>query len=962
MSPVNVVGINNSVQKDSKKQIRWRRVYKACTNCHTKKVKCDLGPLENPHPPPCNKCKREGKECVFGETKRRNRRKPTISDISKIPNISLETKDIQLLNHQRTGDRDNLEDVTLLVKAKDILPKSNENPNWKVNFANMRNALEFLAKAAGQAADEGSSHSETSTPTTKSNTVTPISNPSTLGNLTVKASTFDAYPLEHNPKFPETDLLIEQVIQRRSKPKTRLTDYDYIGPSKMISENEAIQLINAYFLTMDPFFPFVPLQLHDPDELARYPILLCTILTIASRYHKFSELGEYNGVNNKRHIDIHEKLWVYCQKMISQTVWAEASTRSVGTVLAFLLFSEWNPRAIHWKWADYANNPKMTDFSTSDTGVNDYLKVGQRATGFGAIRRSDRMAWMLTGTSLRIAQDMGFMQSNCNVFVGTHISETFHAMNVNQRSSLNESLNDMFYYKENIGVATVNENKYSLKNEKFYLENIFEDEEERNHWLKIIEKYERSNNKIPFFTEQQRTFLNDEFTLYYSNRDTTSYLNDEAYSSAMTLPSPLHYSKSNKAKIELIRILATAYKTIYSGNANQKLSSMNQSHNLALLDIFTPLLRNWALAFGRLLEPCNNIEPLNLSERGTKSSIFKYRNLIEGESFICDYYYCQLYIFSLALQVGLDSVALSVNEMTKSSKYITLAYESAKEYILSTERVHKIRMLKYMPVRWLTRLVRSTAFLVKCYLAVTGNDANPATEINTIFKLGGTSPNKILDVIHQAAILLGETAPDELHLCSRYSSILLCFCNEMEEVNKKKKENMPYDILDQLAKFQENLHMNSKTSKIGTESLDDQSTARTENTSRLLHRQQQDISDSHLSERNMNKNTMVETDSEISNSMNNILSRPHVDTMNINPISIVPSVQDKEDISTSAEVMESPGPMGGVSYADEFLDWFSTSADLGLEFVESWTEMLEQRYLKDPTDNRDYNNNNMNLT
>ena len=41
--------------------------------CRKRKVKCDLGSPDDPHEPPCAKCKREHKECVFSETRRKRR-------------------------------------------------------------------------------------------------------------------------------------------------------------------------------------------------------------------------------------------------------------------------------------------------------------------------------------------------------------------------------------------------------------------------------------------------------------------------------------------------------------------------------------------------------------------------------------------------------------------------------------------------------------------------------------------------------------------------------------------------------------------------------------------------------------------------------------------------------------------------------------------------------------------------
>ncbi|GME71786.1 unnamed protein product [Ambrosiozyma monospora] len=52
------------------RKTKFKRNYLACLNCRTRKVKCDLGNVDNPHDPPCARCKRERKECVFVESKR----------------------------------------------------------------------------------------------------------------------------------------------------------------------------------------------------------------------------------------------------------------------------------------------------------------------------------------------------------------------------------------------------------------------------------------------------------------------------------------------------------------------------------------------------------------------------------------------------------------------------------------------------------------------------------------------------------------------------------------------------------------------------------------------------------------------------------------------------------------------------------------------------------------------------
>ena len=49
------------------------RTYQACIPCRRRKVRCDLGPVDNPHDPPCVRCRRESKECFFSATRRKRK-------------------------------------------------------------------------------------------------------------------------------------------------------------------------------------------------------------------------------------------------------------------------------------------------------------------------------------------------------------------------------------------------------------------------------------------------------------------------------------------------------------------------------------------------------------------------------------------------------------------------------------------------------------------------------------------------------------------------------------------------------------------------------------------------------------------------------------------------------------------------------------------------------------------------
>lgn len=58
-----------------------KRVYQACIPCRRRKVRCDLGSVDNPHDPPCVRCRRESKECFFSATRRKRKNDDEGSDV-----------------------------------------------------------------------------------------------------------------------------------------------------------------------------------------------------------------------------------------------------------------------------------------------------------------------------------------------------------------------------------------------------------------------------------------------------------------------------------------------------------------------------------------------------------------------------------------------------------------------------------------------------------------------------------------------------------------------------------------------------------------------------------------------------------------------------------------------------------------------------------------------------------------
>lgn len=857
---------------------QFKRSYKACLNCRTRKIKCDLGSPNNPMDPPCARCRRERKDCVFVESRRgvSGKKKKDGETTNSKASQSRESSvaiEFNIANESHERYRANNIQSNPRFAQPNPEPKSIINSYSKIPLRNnssevstMQGALLFLANAAGDMAKAddrdrlnggdrqrkfAEEYERRKGNSGRNGKHLNINNDTANGNFMLRSDSKDSapngsprisspYTTEHSP------LLIPPVRSYSDiepiVPTTSLSYFDYIGEGKLLSEDEAIELVDFFFNYMHPFYPYIPPDLHDAKTLTGYPILLVTILTIASRYkpvnvgndssdYMSASTGEGSEILGRR-LETHEKLWIYSQKLVSQTVWAEASTRSIGTVYSFLLFTEWNPRAIHWRWNDYANSGM--DSNSSDIGSSNNFKSGSAAAdsgdvktgeresqadknssrnkqndedslaGLGALRRSSRMAWLLIGTAIRLAQDMGFMENSSRVFVAAHISETTTAMSVGQRSMLAQSLTEI---------------------------NLNDD-------ASFEESYQ---------VEDDMVLKGDEEALRLKT-DTT-----------------LKFTPLQRANVELLKITSLAYETLYSGKS---FASSDQKQRLAILSILSPLLESWEAKYRKWLNQYDskflrssshllkNAAKLNKIEKAEVNKV------VDHESLRFDYFYAQLYIYSLALfsdsaQHSTSKKNLSIEELSKAAKYTGLAFQAAKEILATATRIHKLKVLRFMPVRWVTRIVRSVAFVVKCYMTLTSN-IKSNTYTSTIVGLSVIPIDDIIQTIQKAAITLREASPDELHLCTRYSTILMYLCSEMRasaaaaannsmvkkssdvvepkaNLNNQKSKDEPVSITEN--RFQPNTSSSSTAQGIsenqGTESYNDFSQYGTSNYQRV---------------------------------------------------------------------------------------------------------------------------------
>lgn len=427
--------------------------------------------------------------------------------------------------------------------------------------------------------------------------------------------------------------------------------------------------------------------------------------------------------------------------------------------------------------------------------------MGGRNQWPGATRRSYRMAWMLIGSAVRLAQDMGFMELSPKTFLATHIAEINSVMNISRRSMLAHSLSELDLDDDDDDDDLGEESDGSETDD--HGESFFEEE--------TTGKKKRRYQAADDDNDNDHIFINmNEKELHDSSMETTT----------------MKFTPMQRAKIELLQIMSLGHESLYGYKA--QLGSLSQRQNLSILNILSPILKNWGKKYKRFLvvsKPKSiNLSTLQQHLLNPSSRVAnELREIIDRESLIFEYNYTKLYIYSLALSPspqsdkknatkGFDNANtkkrsrfnLKLDEISKAAVFIEQAYTAANEMLNSVQRIHKFRMLKYMPVRWLTRIVRAIAFVVKCYLTITAHNRttghNNATKVSiansfdgydsTVLSLSLISIDEIVVTIQKAAITLRDCSPDELHLCTRYSNILMYLCSDMKSKMKNSRENI----------------------------------------------------------------------------------------------------------------------------------------------------------------------------
>jgi hypothetical protein len=422
----------------SKKRIHpedFKRAYKACINCRQRKAKCILGtgPDGGELKPPCQRCKREMRECVFrSERSWVKRRKPgeaaregeeedePIRDrpqSNPVPNVqpspshrsSISTHGFTPGTSPHVNGTNRAEfqsphghlrrisssqpDLAHSV-MRTVVSSGSDALNLLFEAAHHRDAIDSQEQSGSQAYE------------------TPRSGPSGYDNGVPSSPfhTFRAQPVQMSTPSPET---------LKIWTSCRFVQMGWF------SAHEAVTYVDLFFKNCSPLSPILgEFYSHHENHytlIALDPFLCTTILMISSRYNILPGVG-----GASRGYFVHDRLWEQCQRfimkiMLGQVKPSKAQSRTIGSIEALLLLSEWHPRALHFPTAADGWDCELMIGANNTTEEGAKLLEGDVTSNrwledvIEPAKRSDRMSWMLMGCALSLAQELGLFEDNARI-------------------------------------------------------------------------------------------------------------------------------------------------------------------------------------------------------------------------------------------------------------------------------------------------------------------------------------------------------------------------------------------------------------------------------------------------------------------------------------------------------------------------------------------------------------------
>ncbi|KAL4930921.1 transcription factor domain-containing protein [Aspergillus undulatus] len=359
-------------------QYTFQRAYKACIACRNRKVKCEAEP--DPHRP-CKRCRKMRLECRFSAKQPWSRTK------GDEENGTTEA----VGGHGQIGDRNGSSAsghggrATVDNKESPLTTTSSgledggciSTTVLQKQVASGNDALDILFTAAAQAGPGGRAGVHQST-------------------AEEMASPFDVRSKENVLKIWEGCRFVKMG---------------------WFSAEEALLYTDWFFQNLVPATTPILTDFFASHHkhywlITQEPVLCCTILMIAARYHT---LPGPSGTS--RGFYIHNRLWQHCQHlilriMLGQEKLSKAKTRHLSSIEALLLLSEWYPLALHFPLESdgWDSDWMLTTLTMRDPppySQESPMQDRWREDVVEPTKRLDRMSWMLVSSALALAHELG---------------------------------------------------------------------------------------------------------------------------------------------------------------------------------------------------------------------------------------------------------------------------------------------------------------------------------------------------------------------------------------------------------------------------------------------------------------------------------------------------------------------------------------------------------------------------
>ncbi|KAK0104577.1 hypothetical protein ONS95_004863 [Cadophora gregata] len=432
---------------------RKRRVYQACEPCRIRKAKCDRGSDDDPRPPPCARCKRESiqSQCVLAS--KRNKRdiglpdkfqsrehtqyasttnaqqlagmngEEVLRDISAGPAASEsgDFVDSPFANGTSPGEGQINQANSPYSHRSHRSQRSTENAGGRRYPSGSRrnltdNVIHTLVSKPNDALAllfEAAERQDPSALNSRGQSLEPSQNLQRNTDNSLAHGETGSNPTGHANAIPTPHSTVTSPAQALTDPSNEMIElwkkYRFVREG-WLTAREAVLYVDLFFRNLSPLSPilldYFSNHENHPALISSEPMLCTTILTISSRYHVLHGEG-----GMLRSDDIHRKFWLYWKTLFMRVMYGEdsgpnASTRSIGTIESLLLMTEWHPRALHFApdvdgWdCDMSRGGSMSH--QVEKGQNGSLEEVENAA-----RRSDRMSWMMLGSALSLAHELG---------------------------------------------------------------------------------------------------------------------------------------------------------------------------------------------------------------------------------------------------------------------------------------------------------------------------------------------------------------------------------------------------------------------------------------------------------------------------------------------------------------------------------------------------------------------------